>query len=257
MDKNRDRTTQTDFIYLITLVLQYNPTGGNFGKNIREVVYESATLTHRDKTEYGNGAGSKKLLVGQRFNNIISNDVAVDSGLFIRTGVRGFFQLTPFGMNISRADLLALLYPKKSSTTKRRGKKKKKIAPLPFNEDTIIEEGTKSTRTVIHRNRSVVLRVQKIIDNKKKDPDGLSRCYACNEVCEYDIEIDGVTTHVDTTEVHHVNKLSETDDSGNLTKYSEAKKHVVCLCPSCHRILHKISPLPHPDELKEFLDIIL
>lgn len=254
MNPNRDRTTQTDFIYLITLVLQYNPTGGDFGKNIRSVVYGAATLTHRDKTEYGTGAGGKKLLVGQRFNNIISNSVAVDSGLFVRTGVRGFFQLTPFGMNISQADLLALLYPKKSSTTKCG---KKRIAPLPFNEDTIIEEGVKSTRTVMHRNRSIVLRVQKVIDNKKKDPDGLSRCYACNEVCEYDIEIDGVTTHVDTTEVHHVNKLSETDDSGNRTKYSEAKKHVVCLCPGCHSILHKISPLPHPDELKEFLDIIL
>ena len=250
MDKNRARTLQADFIFLNTLALQEIKGGGAFGHRIRSIVYEAAVLTPLDLSEYGSGTGVKTRLVDQRFNNIISNKIAVGSGLFIRTGVRGYFQLTPFGMNISYDDLYKLIYKKKR-------RKRKKIAPLPFDENTIIEEGEKSTRTVTYKKRSVVLREQAKRDNKKNDPDGLSRCEICDTLTEKDVIINGVVTHVDTIIAHHIDPISEMDDKGNKTKYSDAVKHIACLCPNCHDTLHKISPTPHPVDLREALKLLI
>lgn len=240
----RNITRQDKLLFATVPVLQRIPGGGDFIDNIRKDVYSVLELTHEDLTEKTDKGLSR---LDQRMNNIVSNKLADELKLFVRTGTKGYFQLTAFGMKINLNDLHNLIFNRKRKPSK----KIKKYPKLPFDRNTIIEEGEKSIRTVSHKKRSIVLREQAKLDNKKRDPDGLSRCRICDAVTECDIVIDGVVTHVDTIIVHHIDRISEMDDTGNLTKYSDAVKRTACLCPNCHDTLHKLSPEPHPDDLRK------
>lgn len=242
----RNITRQNKLLFAAVPILQRIPGGGDFIDNIRQDVYSMLDLTYEDLTEK-TGKGLSRL--DQRMNNIVSNKLADELKLFIRTGTKGYFQLTTLGINIDINDLYKLIFNKK----RKPNRKIKKYPKLPFDQNTIISEGEKSTRTVTHKKRSVVLREQAKRDNKKRDPDGLSRCRICDTVTECDITINGIVIHVDTIIVHHINRISEMDDKGNNTKYSDAVKRTACLCPTCHDTLHKISPEPHPDDLRKAL----
>ena len=250
MAKRSNITGQDKLLFAVVPVLQRIPGGGDFIDNIRKDVYSVLDLTYEDLTEV-NDKGASRL--DQRMNNIVCNKLADELKLFVRTGTKGYFQLTTLGINININDLYKLIFNKK----KKSRWKKKKYPPLPFDVNTIIEEGEKSTRTVTYKKRSVVLREQAKRDNKKNDPDGLSRCEICDTLTEKDVIINGVVTHVDTIIAHHIDPISEMDDKGNKTKYSDAVKHIACLCPNCHDTLHKISPTPHPVDLREALKLLI
>ncbi|MEJ5263528.1 MAG: HNH endonuclease [Ignavibacterium sp.] len=100
-------------------------------------------------------------------------------------------------------------------------------------EDIEAEEGYKEDKLYLYtsRNREIV--------NKRKEFDN----YTC-QICGFKFELNGKKI----IECHHLNPLSEGDV--RITKLDD----LICVCPTCHRIIHLRKPPFSVDEVKKLLD---
>ena len=237
---------ERDLLYPAVRVVQQYDGYCKMGIVIDDTL-STLTLTIRDRTERDSNG---KLRIRQRVRNTVSNKLGEILGLFVPSTPqnRGFVQLTEYGMNVGSTELYKLIHSKRSTNIINT---MNSVPALPFSKNTLVTEGKEQEFTVKVRDRSVSFVKQIKEENKANDPDGLNRCNICNICTEQEITLFGIQYIIDTIEMHHINRISKTHPLGTTYTYEELKSQVCCLCPTCHDTLHKISPEPHPDDLKE------
>lgn len=103
-------------------------------------------------------------------------------------------------------------------------------------------EGRKTLVTHTSRERS-----SRLIRRKKESALSMYGCLKC-EVCGFNFEEIYGDIGINFCEVHHIKPLSETDDSV-ITTIDD----LAIVCSNCHRMIHRIRPVPNIDEFKSLL----